>query len=78
MQLHAKNLAVASGVPKDLVEEAVRFMRSRGKYKKETAEEFLKAYDMYRNVRLSYQLDQMTPVLQTVLSTFSGEFHRIR
>ena len=42
MNLHAKNLAVASGVPKDLVDEAVRFMKSRGKYKKETAEEFLK------------------------------------
>lgn len=54
MNLHAKNLAVASGVPKDLVDEAVRFMRSRGKYRKETAEEFLKAYDMYRNVRLGY------------------------
>lgn len=40
MTLHAKNLALASGVPAELVEEAVRFMKNRGKLRKETADEF--------------------------------------
>jgi hydroxymethylglutaryl-CoA synthase len=40
MNLHARNLAIASGVPPELVEEAVRFMRNRGKLRKESAEEF--------------------------------------
>lgn len=40
MNLHARNLAFASGVPAELVEEAVRFMKNRGKMRKETADEF--------------------------------------
>ena len=40
MNLHARNLALASGVPPELVEEAVRFMKNRGKLRKETADEF--------------------------------------
>jgi len=51
MALHAKNLALASGVPGQLVDEAVRFMKNRGRVRKETAEEFLKAYSIYKEVR---------------------------
>ena len=40
MNLHARNLALASGVPPELVEEAVRFMKNRGRLRKETADEF--------------------------------------
>lgn len=47
MGLHARNLAVSSGIPDHLVEEAVQFMKNRGSLKKETAEEFLKAYNVY-------------------------------
>jgi hydroxymethylglutaryl-CoA synthase len=54
MSLHARNLALASGVPSELVEEAVRFMRNRGKIRKETAIEFLRAYSIYREVRMHH------------------------
>ena len=37
MSLHARNLALAAGVPSELVEEAVRFMKNRGNIGKETA-----------------------------------------
>lgn len=41
MNLHAKNIAISSGVPEHLVEEAVHFMKNKGNFKKETAKQFL-------------------------------------
>ena len=72
MSLHARNLALAAGVPSELVEEAVRFMKNRGNIGKETAQEFLNAYCIYREVRRD---ESRQPLPATVLSTFSGEFH---
>lgn len=69
MNLHARNLAIASGVPTELVDEAVRFMKNRGRFKKETADEYLLAYDIYKEVRLNVEGKR-----RVVLSTFSGEF----
>lgn len=70
MNLHARNLAIASGVPKELIEECVNFMKNRGVYRKETAEEFMKAYNIFRSVR-----EATPPITQKrVLSTFSSNF----
>jgi len=72
MNLHARNLALASGVPGELVEEATRFMRNRGKIRKDTAEEFLKAYSIYKEIR---KVDGLSHTPINVLCTFSGEFY---
>lgn len=50
MNLHARNLSLASGIPEHLVEDAVQFMKNRNSYKKETALEFLRAYTLYKGI----------------------------
>jgi len=47
MNLHARNLAISSGIPDHLVEDAVKYMKNRNSFKKETASEFLKAFNVY-------------------------------
>ena len=47
MNLHGRNIALSAGVPPPLVEEAIRFMKSRGKIQLETAKAYLQAYDLF-------------------------------
>ncbi|KAM3147390.1 hypothetical protein pb186bvf_000641 [Paramecium bursaria] len=70
MNLHARNLAIASQIPEFLVEDAVQFMRNRNSFRKETAEEFLGAYSIYQII----PRQQDKRALNT-LCTFSGEFY---
>ena len=41
MKLHARNIAISAGVPRELVERAVNYMNSKGSINTETAREFL-------------------------------------
>ncbi|EAR84420.2 hydroxymethylglutaryl-CoA synthase (macronuclear) [Tetrahymena thermophila SB210] len=70
MNLHARNIALAGGVPTHLVEEATRFMKSRGKINVDTAKAYLEAHDMFEQVR-----EQNVSEIQkhTPLSTFYVE-----
>ena len=47
MNLHAKNIAISAGAPSHLIKEVVAFMKSRGRINVETAEEYLRAYNIY-------------------------------
>ena len=40
MSLHSKNLAVSAGVPAEYVEAAIRYMREKNSFTKDTAQEF--------------------------------------
>lgn len=51
MSLHAKNIAISAGVPAHLAEDAARFMKKRNRVSGEIAKEYLKAYNMYGNIR---------------------------
>ncbi len=51
MALHAKNIALSSGVPVYLAEDAARFMQKRGKICADNAKEYLMAYDLYGDIR---------------------------
>jgi hypothetical protein len=51
MNLHARNIAISGGVPTHLVEEATRFMKSRGKMNVDTAKTYLSAHCLFEEVR---------------------------
>lgn len=53
MSLHAKNIALSSGVPAYLAEDAARFMQKRGKITSDVAKEYVLAYDLFDNIRNS-------------------------
>ena len=69
MQLHAKNIALSAGVtfffnflifklnflkiPTYLVEDAVRFMKNRGKLSSDTSIDYLKAYDVFSTIKIN-------------------------
>lgn len=41
MKLHARNIAISAGVPRELIEKAVNYMQMKGSINTETAREFL-------------------------------------
>ena len=43
MQLHAKNIAIAAGVPTQLVSEAVEYMKKKGNFSNQTALDYLES-----------------------------------
>ena len=47
MNLHAKNIAVSAGVPPNLIKEVVTFMKSKGSITIETAQDYMKAHQIY-------------------------------
>lgn len=47
MNLHAKNIAVSAGVPPNLIKEVVTFMKSKGSINIETAQDYMRAHQMY-------------------------------
>lgn len=51
MNLHAKNIALAAGVPHYLSMDAVEFMKKRGRINKDSAKGFLQAIDLYAELR---------------------------
>ena len=51
MALHSKNIAIAAGVPTDLVEEASKYMIICGSINKETSIAYMKAHDIFRSFR---------------------------
>ena len=51
MNLHAKNIALAAGVPQYLSMDAVEFMKRRGRINKDSAKAFLTALDLYSELR---------------------------
>lgn len=53
MQLHAKNIALSAGIPTYLVEDAVRFMKNRGKLSSDTSIDYLKAYDVFSTIKIN-------------------------
>ena len=50
MTLHARNIAIASGIPEHLVDEAVLFMKNSNNFNTQTALEFLKAYNVFYEI----------------------------
>lgn len=67
MSLHAKNIAIAAGVPAHLAEDAARFMKKRGKITSDVAKEYIRAYDLFGSVRRThnYNLSNRKDVLST-------------
>ncbi|CAD8162824.1 unnamed protein product [Paramecium octaurelia] len=71
MTLHARNIAIASGIPEHLVDEAVLFMKNRNSFNKQTALEFLKAYNIF------YEIGKAKGKQMKAFCTFSGSFDLI-
>eukprot|EP00455_Lapot_gusevi_P033789 TRINITY_DN3704_c0_g1_i9.p1 TRINITY_DN3704_c0_g1~~TRINITY_DN3704_c0_g1_i9.p1 ORF type:complete len:782 (-),score=188.15 TRINITY_DN3704_c0_g1_i9:97-2442(-) len=67
MGLHARNIAVAAGVPHALVSEVAAYMVSRNKINAATAKEYLDAHSLYCSTIVLPPLQPVTP------STFSVE-----
>ncbi len=51
MGLHSKNIAIASGVPIHLVEDAAKYMRMTGTIDKDSAKSYMKAHDLFSTLR---------------------------
>lgn len=73
MNLHAKNIALAAGVPHYLAMDAVEFMKKRGRINKETAKGFLQAIDLYAELRTEENKKLTNPPKN--LSTFFLDIH---
>ena len=50
MNLHAKNVAINAGVPQNLITEVVSYMQSKGRINVGTAQEYMRAHDIYKSV----------------------------
>jgi len=48
MNLHAKNVALQAGIPTDLVNSAVDFMKARNQINQKTAIQYLKSHDLFK------------------------------
>lgn len=46
MNLHAKNIAISAGVPPNLIQEVVNFMKLKGSINVETAEDYMNAHQI--------------------------------
>lgn len=47
MNLHARNVAIRAGVPTDLINDAVNFMKVRNRINEKSAEMYLRSHQMY-------------------------------
>jgi hydroxymethylglutaryl-CoA reductase len=47
MNLHAKNVAIQAGIPTELVNHAVSFMKTRNKINQKTAQQYLHSHDQF-------------------------------
>lgn len=47
MNLHARNVAIRAGIPTDLVNDAVNFMKVRNQINEKTAKTYLKSHEMF-------------------------------
>lgn len=72
MNLHAKNIALAAGVPQYLSMDAVEYMKRRGRINKDSAKAFLTALDLYTELRT--EDSKKNSQLPQNLSTFFLEF----
>jgi hydroxymethylglutaryl-CoA synthase len=73
MQLHAHNLSLSAGVPSELVEDSVHFMKSRGQLTAEAAREYLRAHDIYSTLRGRSAEEHHKISAKSPLSTFYAE-----
>lgn len=51
MSLHARNIALAAGVPEALVQEVVEYMKNRDDISVSTANDYMKAHDLHASIR---------------------------
>lgn len=49
MNLHARNVAIQAGMPADMVNQAVFFMKTRNRIDLKTAKQFLKSHQMFED-----------------------------
>lgn len=69
MNLHARNVAIQAGIPTDLVNQAVFFMKTRNKINQKTALQYLDSHKLFKSKQ-----DQSTT--QTIeLSSLYVEIH---
>ena len=47
MNLHARNVAIRAGIPKDLINETVNFMKVRNRINEESALMYYKSHQIY-------------------------------
>ncbi len=49
MNLHARNVAIQAGIPKDLINDTVEFMKMRNKINIKAAQTYLKGHEHFKN-----------------------------
>ena len=47
MNLHAKNVAIAAGIPNTLIQEVVHFMKTRNKINTKAAKQYLVGHEKF-------------------------------
>ncbi|OMJ96373.1 hypothetical protein SteCoe_129 [Stentor coeruleus] len=67
MGLHAKNIAIAAGVPNEIVQEVVEYMKQRGNISQQTALDYLAAHRLHAISRKRYK---NTAFLNTFYANF--------
>ena len=55
MGLHGRNIALAAGVPEELVAETVKFMKAQGRVSAASAREYMIAHNIFSTLRRDYQ-----------------------
>ena len=54
MALHAKNIALAAGVPSSIVSEVVEYMKQRGEISQQAATDYLQAHHIHKISRKTF------------------------
>lgn len=67
MNLHARNVAIRAGIPTDLVNDAVNFMKVRNQINEKTAKTYFKSHEMFN---LLYQKNKKSETRKRPLSSF--------
>ena len=58
MGLHGRNIALAAGVPEELVAETVKFMKARGRVSAASAREYMIAHNIFSTLRSTRSSDR--------------------
>jgi len=73
MNLHSRNVAIQAGVPQDLINDTVEFMKMRNKINVKAAQTYLKSHEHFKNFQKSLQVKDLSTFYVEIREEFLPE-----
>jgi hypothetical protein len=73
MNLHARNVAIQAGVPQDLINDTVEFMKMRNKINVKAAQTYLKSHEHFKHFQKSAQVKDLSTFFVEIREDFLPE-----